>query len=162
MLSSPYEQNVYDVFAIPVAEPGVAVAELSAQLTLILILLPEQLQRHAGAGELPLDVSVVRLLLNLLLPLPVGIEELVALAGRHVPDILVGNLTLLCNEEHLSHRRLGHVVGAGDFRLGQPGSTQLHDDFNLDFSGHVLASFQNEIFELFQFNLIVAEDGIID
>jgi hypothetical protein len=53
------------------------------------------------------------------------------------------------------------VVGAGDFRLGQSGSAQLHDELNLDFSGHITASFQNENFELFQFNLIVAEGGII-
>lgn len=70
-------------------------------------------------------------------------------------------MTLLCDEEHLSHGRLGHVVGTGYFRLGQPGSAQLHNEFNLDFSGHMTASFQNEIFELLKFNLIVAEGGII-
>ena len=36
-----------------------------------------------------------------------------------VLEICTRELTLLCNEEHILDSRFGHVVSAGDFRLGQ-------------------------------------------
>ena len=90
------------VLAVAVAEPSVAIAELPAQLTLILILLPEQLQRHTSPRQLPLDVSIIRLLVDLLLLIPVGVEELVALTGGLVLELLVRDLSLLGDEKHLS------------------------------------------------------------
>lgn len=96
-----------------------------------------------------MDSGIVRLLKYRLLRLLVREKYPVAFLVRTLLKVCKADLTLLRDAEHLADRRLGHMVDAGDFGLGQTCGTQLHDESDLNFSGHMIVSFQIEFLNFF-------------